>query len=70
MNNIKYAITDQSKFSETVSAIETKNLKPTEKNQVAGKGEIHLKNGMKIKFKGITNFDKYRERFGFVLIKC
>ena len=70
MKNISYAITDQDKFSKHVESLDTSNLKPTEDAKVSGVGHIKLKSREVINIEFITEFDEFKEAYGFVLIKC
>lgn len=70
MKNISYAITDQDKFSKHVESVDTKDLKPTDNGKVSGFGSIKLKTRETISIEFITEFDEFKEAYGFVLIKC
>lgn len=70
MKNISYAITDQDKFSKHVKSVDTSDLEPTDDGKVSGFGHIKLKTREVINIEFITEFDEFKEAYGFVLIKC
>ena len=70
MKNISYAIIDQDKFSKHIESVDTSDLKPTDDGKVSGFGAIKLKTREVIKIEFITEFDKFQEAYGFILIKC